>query len=630
MSRTTDSLKYLFGRTGTYIDESGAKKPLPYDKKFLKKFFKSRLVDRLIKEGTNAFDVSRFAPVADYIDTLHIVYNTDGTVKEAVVITNVGTVIDCLVEVQFFYAMLYVTAGAKASDAGEWLGNNASNVIYYNKRSSYTGTAQWNAGRSIDGLDAVAYFYNDGTTTGICCETTDGNAGTFKLAQNMLYHLFNGANVEVIEGFSNAINNMVWEDDCVYMDGTFENLKTTDTTASEITLDLDWMINKWHCASINFSTDGDIPLNIIWPENLQGINTTNDGYTIWINAILTSECWVRLANNLAMHNDGDAWKATIKVEKEEQAVNLLTETKEMIETKGWAIDIPEPVTGFYTKVNLDVDTDKILRIFYYSGIYILVTSDGYIYTSSDGIRFTRKGQIYTSSETITSIKSVAQGGTGILAFVKGSEVCTDWYRLDLEPLKTSGTLEATEVSFGDYMLWENYKLDDGCTYPYGCPNINQHQSRLEYSKTTSKTFNNGYIKSTLDGLILGETKVGVEDTQGDVTYVDITKSCFDGVKMTTNHYMLAMGNGLYLFDYTKKSITTIKSSVRTTNIDRIAYYNSAKMVIATGGIVVKGIGNLEGDYEDTNLTYTNTIDLLSFGKNTYAVADGVLYKGTFN
>lgn len=639
MSRTTDALKYLFGRTGSYVDEKGVKKPLPYDKKFLKKFFKSRLIDRLIKEGTKAFDTGRFAVVPDYIDTLHIIYNHDGTIKSAQVITNIGDVIDCTIEVKTYLSMLYVTTGAKATDSGEWLSNNPTAIVYYDKRSSYTGSATWVADRSVSeaGLEATAYYYHDGVTTGFCCESVDGQAGTFKLAKQMLYHLFDGVKTEAIQGFANAVNYMLWDNDVAYMNGTFTNLVDADTDT--VYLDLDWMINKWHNAGINFSTADNKPLNVIWPNNLQGIDTTDAGYTIWINGTLTTESWTRLANNIATHGDADTWKATIKVETTEQSVNLPDDVKAQIELKGWVVSIPEPKpVEWYVKATLDYDTNKFIALSAYGDNIVAYTNDGYYYYSSNNTEWSRSAeQLHTESgEYLSDIGQIAVAQTGdVFFFPNITDNAFDYYYWgSIRDYADGSTFVVTKQTMQSGDVFYNPKV------------VSSNIGVLAYSEIIGEhrmvKVSQSYLIDNIDGGVLVGDESGVLGVDSGRLYSDFSGSgeytYTSDLKITGNPNALwterelwtttyvAIEKGVVGYNQNTQTVTTVFTEDLTgSKIDALVSVNEKHYIVASAGKVLHSTNKWTGTFEDTGLTYKNRIEFWSKRNNTFAIADGVLY-----
>ncbi|KSV94311.1 MULTISPECIES: hypothetical protein [Bacteria] len=343
MSRTTDALKRLFGKSGCYTDAQGVKHPLPDDMKFLKSFFRGRVVEKVIDEGNKAFDSDRFGmPLPEYVDELILTHDSSGKLTSATAMTSKDNAIDCGITEHDYYGSLFVQQDKAASSIGEWLGVTAASphaqwhLNLVDTRASAPQITNWNSSRSQNGFEATVYFGfdRDNKQIYLCCEK-DGMKGVIKVNDAMLYNLFQSAPITIVNDFSNLVDKMklpeIWT-----LDGTFQYLKTV-TGESSATLDLDWMHGKWKNLKGSISMEGDAQtLGIIFPQNLDAV--ANDLPVCSIGAVLTTASCNDLASKLKTLDVGAS--KSIRFEQASYSTNLSEDAKTTINGKNWILDIP--------------------------------------------------------------------------------------------------------------------------------------------------------------------------------------------------------------------------------------------------------------------------------------------------
>lgn len=343
MSRTNDALKRLFGKSGCYVDAQGGKHPLPDDMKFLKSFFRGRVVEKVIDEGAKAFDSERFeTPFPEYVDELILNHDSAGRLTSATAMTSKDNAIDCNITTHDYYGSLFVSQNKSASSIGEWLGVTSTDKFsewhldLVDTRADAPQITNWNDGRSQvnGGFEATVYYGFDKANKQVylCCEK-DGVKGVIEVNDTMLYHLFMEAPISIVNDFSNLVDKMKLPETWT-LDGTFQYLKTK-TGESSATLDLDWMKGKWRNLNGSISIDGDAQtVGIVFPENMDAI--ANDLPACTIGSVLTTASCNDLASKLKSLDVGAS--KTIKFESPSYATNLSTEAKAIIEGKNWMLD----------------------------------------------------------------------------------------------------------------------------------------------------------------------------------------------------------------------------------------------------------------------------------------------------
>lgn len=534
MSRTTDALKRLFGKSGCYTDAQGVKHPLPDDMKFLKSFFRGRVVEKVVDEGAKAFDSERFdTPFPEYIDELILGHDSAGKLTSATAMTSKDNAIDCAITVHDYYGSLYVANGKTSSSIGEWLGVTSTDRFsewHLNLVDTRAGVPQitnWSSSRSQvnGGFEATVYYGSDKANKQIylCCEK-DGMKGIIEVNDTMLYHLFEEAPISIVNDFSNLVDKMKLPETWT-LDGTFQYLKTKSGESSAV-LDLDWMHGKWKNLNGSISIDGDAQtLGIIFPENLDAV--VDDLPVCTIGSVLTTASCDDLANKLKTLEAGSS--KTIRFESPSYAANLSAEAKATIEGKNWILDgIAEPIHYLacdfngnlvrssdginWSPISQDVIHSNIYGGCYADGKFVVVGSAGVFY-SIDGIDWVSAGKPFGS----TAVLSVAYGNG---KFVVGSATGKYAYSEDLTNW-TAGTFAynvftAESIAFGVNRFVGGLAgaltySDDGITWnPIS-------QSVFESAGVTFVTYGNGrFVGGDADGK-LGYSEDGVSWTASSNT-----------------------------------------------------------------------------------------------------------------